>query len=87
MGPGGWGFALEGSGLRFKEEETMEEPGMDESGMPTTLPSPADREHFQFVALDEAGVVWEWLDEELVWVRADALGPEGGLTDECSTVN
>ena len=66
----------------------MEEPGMvDQSGMPTTLPSPADRERFQFVALDEAGVVWEWLDEELVWVRADALGPEGGLTDEWSTVH
>ena len=32
----------------------MEEPGMvDQSGMLTTLPSPADRERFQFVALDE----------------------------------
>ena len=57
MGPGGWGFALEGSGLRFEEQETMEGSGMvDGSGMPTTLPSPADRERFQFVAVDEAGV-------------------------------
>ena len=66
----------------------MEESGMvDGSGMPTTLPSPADRERFQFVALDEAGVVWEWLDEELVWVRVDGPGPDGELTGEWSTVH
>ena len=60
---------------------------VDESGMPTTLPSPADRERFQFVALDEAGVVWEWLDEELVWVPVNVVRPDGGLTDEGSAVH
>ena len=65
----------------------MEEPGMDESAMPTTLPSPADRERFLFAVVDEAGVVWEWLDEELVWVPVDVVRPDGGLTDKWSTAN
>ena len=66
----------------------MGEPGMvDQSGMPTTLPSPADRERFLFAAVDEAGVVWEWLDGELVWVPVNVVGPAGGLTDERSTVH
>ena len=37
--------------------------------MPTTLPSPVEREEFRFVAVDAAGAVWEWIDHELVWVR------------------
>ena len=37
--------------------------------MPTTLPSPVDREAFRFVAVDAAGAIWEWIDHELVWVR------------------
>ena len=42
---------------------------MTEPRMPTTLPSPVDREAFRFVAVDAAGAIWEWLDQDLVWVR------------------
>ena len=42
---------------------------MTEPRMPTTLPSPVDREAFRFVAVDAAGAVWEWIDQEMVWVR------------------
>ena len=35
---------------------------MTEPRMPTTLPSPVDREEFRFVAVDAAGAVWEWID-------------------------
>ncbi|MDE2906025.1 MAG: hypothetical protein OXQ28_08060 [Acidobacteriota bacterium] len=49
--------------------------------MPTTLPSPADREEFRFVAVDAAGAVWHWIDEEMVWARqraeAEAEGRKG----------
>ena len=37
--------------------------------MPTTLPSPVDRDAFRFVTVDAAGRTWRWSDEELVWVR------------------
>ena len=37
--------------------------------MPTTIPSPADRGEFRFVAVDAAGEVWRWIDEEMVWAR------------------
>ena len=37
--------------------------------MPTTLPSPVDRGEFRFVAVDEGGAEWLWIDEELVWRR------------------
>lgn len=47
----------------------MEDPGMTERRMPTTLPSPADRGAFRFVAVDAAGETWRWVDEKLVWVR------------------
>ena len=42
---------------------------MTEPRMPTTLPSPVDREEFRFVAVDAAGALWEWIDREMVWVR------------------
>ena len=42
---------------------------MKEPRMPTTLPSPVDRAEFRFVAVDAAGAVWRWVDEEMVWVR------------------
>ena len=42
---------------------------MRETRMPTTLPSPVDREEFQFVAVDASGAVWRWVDEDMVWVR------------------
>ena len=48
--------------------------------MPTTLPSPADRGEFRFVAVDAAGTVWRWIDEELVWVRPSD-GPGEGPED------
>lgn len=53
---------------------------MTEGRMPTTLPSPADRSEFRFVAVDAAGAVWRWSDEELVWVRA-CDGPRHGPDD------
>ena len=55
---------------------------MAEARMPTTLPSPMDRDEFRFVAVDAAGRTWRWMDDELVWVRVedgpDAGPPEGG---------
>lgn len=42
---------------------------MSEPPMPTTLPSPVDRDEFRFVAVDAAGRTWRWSDEELVWVH------------------
>ena len=50
---------------------------MKESGMPTTLPSPADRGEFRFVAVDASGAAWRWIDEELVWVRAPECSASG----------
>ncbi len=61
---------------------------MSEAGMPTTLPSPVDRGQFRFVAVDAAGAVWRWIDDELVWVRQVA-GPkaEGGEDDGRAVVH
>ncbi|MDD9998126.1 MAG: hypothetical protein OXQ89_10320 [Rhodospirillaceae bacterium] len=42
---------------------------MKEARMPTTLPSPVDRGEFRFVAIDASGAAWQWVNEELVWVR------------------
>ena len=42
---------------------------MPEPHVPTTLPSPVDREQFGFVAVDASGAAWRWIDEEMVWVR------------------
>ena len=54
----------------------------DRARMPTTLPSPVDREDFRFVAVDAGGAVWEWIDQEMVWVRVvedgDTDGEAGG---------
>ena len=54
---------------------------MTEPRMPTTLPSPVDRGLFRFVAVDAAGTAWQWIDDEMVWVRvrgeADADGRDG----------
>ena len=51
---------------------------MSEARMPTTLPSPVDRGHFRFVAVDAAGAVWRWIDDEMVWVRQAGPKAEGG---------
>ena len=55
---------------------------MTEARMPTTLPSPVDRDEFRFVAVDAVGRTWRWMDDELVWVRVedgpDTAPPEGG---------
>ena len=57
---------------------------MTDPRMPTTLPSPADRGEFSFVAVDANGATWRWVDPELIWV------PVGGTksrddreADEC----
>lgn len=42
---------------------------MTEPCMPTTLPSPVDRKEFRFVAIDAEGTEWQWVDNEMVWVR------------------
>ncbi|MYA59993.1 MAG: hypothetical protein F4X40_05465 [Chloroflexi bacterium] len=42
---------------------------MTDQRMPTTLPSPADRGEFRFVAVDAEGTLWRWIDHELVWLR------------------
>ena len=48
---------------------------MTEPRMPTTLPSPVDRAEFRFVAVDAAGAVWRWIDEDMVWVREPERSP------------
>ena len=53
---------------------------MTEPRMPTTLPSPADRGEFRFVAVDASGAVWRWVDEEMVWVR-EQPGSSSGVAD------
>ena len=61
---------------------------MSEARMPTTLPSPVDRGQFRFVAVDAAGAVWRWIDDEMVWVRQTA-GPkaQGGEDDGRAVVH
>ena len=61
---------------------------MTEARMPTTLPSPVDRGQYRFVAVDAAGAVWRWIDDEMVWVRR-AAGPdaEGGEDDGRAVVH
>ena len=56
--------------------------------MPTTLPSPADRSKYRFVALDESGVAWCWIDEEEVWVRLGGeTGPDDLEVDACDVLH
>ena len=52
---------------------------MSEPRMPTTLPSPVDREEFRFVAVDAAGAIWQWIDQEMVWVRVMEDGDTDGV--------
>ena len=47
---------------------------MTKPRMPTTLPSPVDRGEFRFVAVDAAGEVWRWIDNEMVWAREEFRG-------------
>ena len=51
---------------------------MKEKRMPTTLPSPVDREEFRFVAVDVSGAAWRWVNEELVWVRVPGMASGRG---------
>ena len=53
---------------------------MAETRMPTTLPSPADRGAFRFVAMDASGTLWRWVDEDVVWVR-EREGPRSEADD------
>ena len=46
--------------------EASEMPAPD---MPTTIPSPADRGEFDFLATDRDGRDWRWDDAAMVWVR------------------
>ena len=48
---------------------------MTKSRMPTTLPSPVDRDEFRFVTIDPKGAAWQWIDEEMICV------PVAGQTD------
>ena len=50
---------------------------MAEARMPTTVPSPVDRGELRFVAVDESGATWHWIDEEMVWAR-QREGTEAG---------
>ena len=61
---------------------------MAESRMPTTLPSPVDRGEFRFVAVDASGVVWKWVDKDMVWVREpDRAAAEVAEADAPLTVH
>ena len=42
---------------------------MPDPDMPTTIPSPADRGEFAFVATDRDGRTWRWNDAAMVCVR------------------
>ena len=59
---------------------------MTKPRMPTTLPSPVDRGEFRFVAVDSAGEVWRWIDEEMVWAR-EATGREPDNVDVPSVLH
>ena len=61
---------------------------MSEPRMPTTLPSPVDREEFRFVAVDATGAAWEWADQEMVWVRVvEEADVDGGAGGRCAPVH
>ena len=52
--------------------------------MPTTLPSPVDRGEFRFIAVDAAGAAWRWIDDEMVWARAQGeIVADDREIDEC----
>ena len=57
---------------------------MTETRMPTTLPSPVDRGEFRFLAVDAAGTAWRWMDDEMVWVRAQGeMGADDSEAGGC----
>ena len=61
---------------------------MTETRMPTTLPSPVDRQEFLFVAVDPAGAVWAWSDHEMVWVLVQNDGDtDVGAGEACVRVH
>ena len=61
---------------------------MAEPRMPTTLPSPADRDEFRFIAVAATGAVWESIDHEMVWLRgAEEAEPDGTARGGCVTVH
>ena len=41
---------------------------MNDRGMPTTIPSPADRGEYHFFAIDKDGRKWRWNDSEMLWI-------------------
>lgn len=47
---------------------------MNEPSTPMMLPSPVDLGEYRFVAIDALGREWRWVDDELVWVLAEADG-------------
>ena len=55
---------------------SRENSPMPAPDMPTTIPSPADRGEFDFLATDRDGRAWRWDDAAMVWVRA-VHEPEG----------
>ena len=81
--------ALEGSGLKIRgaRDDGGARDGRSVWDAHHAAEPGGPRALCQFAGVDEAGVVWEWLDKELVWVPVNVVGPDGGLTDERSTVN
>lgn len=55
--------------------------------MPTTLPSPADRGEFGFVAVDAEGAVWRWVDNEVVWERLEEVHSDHREPDPCDVLH
>ena len=50
--------------------------------MPTTIPSPADRGGYRFMAVDADGRIWRWDDEEMVWVATAASCSQNGREED-----
>lgn len=46
--------------------------------MPTTLPSPVDRDEFRFVAVNPEGGEWQWIDDEMVCLRVGEESTDDG---------
>ena len=60
---------------------------MTEPRMPTSLPSPVDRRDFRFFAVDAQGDVWQWKDDEAIWVRVPPEAVVLGGEAECGVVH
>ena len=68
---------MSGQRLQCATMPPRETPDMPAPDMPTTIPSPADRGEFDFVATDRDGCDWRWDDAAMVWVRlADEPGQD-----------